>query len=434
VAVNTSAGTVDRAQSLYAAMLRTPGRPSRARRLRWLASLLAMWGFLAYPINDVLRRGLAAPALAGVLTVMAVFALLWLRTMWMSLATTVPNRQIVPWLVATAVVGVPLAFGLGTLGFDGIFIYLSIASAVSLPLWATLPALLVATGAAGVLMMRIPSQVSAAIVFGQLSYVFWLGAMMLFYRRMMLLVIELRQAREDLARMAVTEERLRIARDLHDLLGHSLSTISLKAQLGRRLAAADPVVAAEIADIESVAGHALTEVREAVTGYRQTSLAAELDSSRAALAAAGIEVSVELEVLGLPAPIDALLGWVLREAVTNVVRHSRARACTVRLSRHLDTVLLRVRDEGPGPGRRASAGGAVVPGNGLTGLGERVQAAGGLLDAGPRPGGGFLLAVTLPLVVTLPLGADVGRPAVSATGPAVSWQVTRPTSPSGGAS
>jgi len=221
--------------------------------------------------------------------------------------------------------------------------------------------------------------------------------------------------------MAVTDERLRIARDLHDLLGHSLSTISLKAQLARRLAAADPVVSAEIADIESVAGHALTEVRDAVTGYRQTSLAAELHAARSTLSAAGIDPTVQLDVLGLPARTDALLGWVLREAVTNIVRHSRARTASVRLSRHHDTVILRVADDGPGPEQGATTltVPAVTPGNGLTGLAERIEAAGGVLDAGPGREGGFLLSAALPLA--------------GFAGPAASAPVTAAVDPAGGA-
>jgi len=396
----TSSGDVAvRTQSLYGAMLPSQ-HPSRGRRLRWLVSLVAMWGFLAYPVSDVLRRGLPGAARATVLALLAVFAVVWLRTMWLSVATTTAERRILPWFAAAAGIGVPLAFALGSVGFDALFIYLSIAAAVSLPLPATLPGLLVCTAAAGAQLARIRPGVGPGVAFGQLSYVFWLGAMMLFYRRMMLMMIELRQARVELARMAVTDERLRIARDLHDLLGHSLSTISLKAQLARRLTARDSEASAEIADIVTVAGHALTEVREAVTGYRRTSLASELDCARAALDAARIEVSVELAALGLPAAEDALLGWVLREGVTNVLRHSRARRCTVQLSRGPDGVQLRVADDGQGPLVGGTAG------NGLTGLGERLEAAGGRLHFGAAGalGTGFALTATLPLAVMASAG------------------------------
>ena len=215
---------------------------------------------------------------------------------------------------------------------------------------------------------------------------------------------ELREARETIARLAADEERLRLARDLHDLLGHSLSTISLKAQLARRLAAGDPSAVAEIADIESVAQQALTEVREAVTGYRLTSFPLELESARTTLAAAGIDVAIRGETAPTTARTDALLGWVLREAVTNVVRHSEARACAIALTRRDEALVLDVRNDGV-----ASTSTAQAPGNGLRGLTERVEAAGGLLRAGAEPGGGFRLTATLP-VDDPALAQDAGRP------------------------
>jgi len=275
-------------ESVFGAMSRQPGPLTRGRWGRWLVSQIAMWGFLIYPISDLSRRGLSASAAVGAGVAVAVFALAWLATMWLALATTTPFRLVAPWLGTATVVGVPLAFGIGTLGFVGVFIYLSIAAAVSLPMPATLPAIGTATGAAALLLAAMASPVSADTVLGQLSLVFWLGIMMWFYRRMSLKNLQLRRAREELARLAVTEERLRFARDLHDLLGHSLSTISLKAQLARRLAAADPLVAAEIADIESITRHALIEVREAVAGYRTTTLADELDTAHITLGAAGM--------------------------------------------------------------------------------------------------------------------------------------------------
>lgn len=383
--------------SVFGAMSRQPGPLTRARWARWLGSQAAMWGFLVYPISDLTRRGLPAPAAVGSGVAVAVFALAWLATMWLALATTTPFRVIAPWLATATVIGVALAFAIGTLGFVGVFIYLAIAAAVSLPLPATLPGIAVATGGAGLLLAVMPGPVNADTVLGQLSLVFWLGIMMWFYRRMSLKNLQLRQAREDLARLAVTEERLRFARDLHDLLGRSLSIISLKAQLARRLAAADPVVAGEIADIETITRQALIEVREAVTGYRSTTLGDELDTARTAVDAAGIATTVELSGIALPEHADALLGWVLREAVTNILRHSHARTATITLARHpatdtdTDTATLTVRDDGVGAGEHP------VYGNGLSGLGERLIAAGGLLDTQTASGGGFTLTARVPL-------------------------------------
>jgi two-component system sensor histidine kinase DesK len=381
---------------VFAAMSHTSGPPSRWRRARWLGFLLTMLAFNGYPVSDLVTRGLPWPALAGIALSLVVLAGLWVRTMWLALATTAPFRHIAPWLAGVALVGAGLALGMRG-QFEGLLIYVSIACAVSLPMRWVLPALTGATLAA--LVTDLPHPVHLGIsrasepntIFSQLSFVFFLGLMMWFYRRTMMLISELRQAREDLTRLAVTEERLRFARDLHDLLGHSLSTISLKSQLARRMAAGDPAVSAEIAGIEAVTQKALVEIREAVTGYRQSSLADELDTARATLAAAGIEVSAYLAGTPLPAQDDGMLGWVVREAATNILRHSQARTCRIRLTRQRDTAVLEVRDDGVGPGEFAGAG------NGLTGLAERLTAAGGILDTGAAPGKGFQLTVRLPL-------------------------------------
>ncbi|MFJ5778699.1 sensor histidine kinase [Streptomyces sp. NPDC093094] len=244
-------------------------------------------------------------------------------------------------------------------------------------------------------------------------------------------VRELRSAREELARRAVERERLRFSRDLHDLLGHTLSVIVVKSEAARRLAPRDADAAlAQITDIESVGRQALTEIREAVTGYREGSLATELDRARSALAAAGVTPVVDRSGPPLDAPAEALLGWVVREAVTNVVRHSSAGRCTITVTGTPERVRLTVADDGTGirgtgRGDGASASGApdggtgtaaAVPGlggTGLRGLTERLAAAGGRLTAGPGADGGFLVAAELPLaepllpaLADLPLGRE----------------------------
>jgi two-component system sensor histidine kinase DesK len=205
---------------------------------------------------------------------------------------------------------------------------------------------------------------------------------------------ELRAAREELARRAVAEERLRFARDLHDLLGHSLSLITLKSELaGKLLPAAPERAATEIREVEQVARRALREVREAVAGYRQPTLGEELIGAKEMLAAAGIASRVENEAGPLPRQMDALLAWAVREGVTNVVRHSRAPRCTVRVARADGCVTAEVADDGRGA--------SPVPdtrGSGLSGLAERVaEVAGAGFEAGPLPEGGFRLRVSLPL-------------------------------------
>jgi len=215
---------------------------------------------------------------------------------------------------------------------------------------------------------------------------------------------ELRQAREEVGRLAVAEERLRFARDLHDLLGHSLSVIVLKSELAARLGAADPErTAQEIRDVERVAREALREVREAVAGYRQLSLSQELESARATLGAAGIDTRLQSLSGALPTPVDSTLAWALREGVTNVIRHSRARRADVRVVRADDHVELELLDDGVGCD-------GCDDGNGLRGLRERVASRDGTLDAGPRPEGGFRLAVSLPLRGA-PRGAATATPA-----------------------
>ena len=165
-------------------------------------------------------------------------------------------------------------------------------------------------------------------------------------------VRELRAARQELARRAVEEERLRFSRDLHDLLGHTLSVIVVKSEAARRLAPRDLDAAlAQVTDIEAVGRQALTEIREAVTGYREGSLATELDRARSALTAAGIEPRCDRSGPPLAPQTEALLGWVVREAVTNVVRHSGATRCEITVSRRPDRVRLTVTDDGAASAR-----------------------------------------------------------------------------------
>ncbi|MET9893274.1 sensor histidine kinase [Streptomyces sp. NPDC006465] len=209
-------------------------------------------------------------------------------------------------------------------------------------------------------------------------------------------VRELREAREELARRAVEKERMRFSRDLHDLLGHTLSVIVVKSEAARRLAPRDLDAAlVQVTDIESVGRQALTEIREAVTGYREGSLATELDRARSALSAVRVEPVVRQSGPPLVPQTEALLGWVLREAVTNVVRHSDATRCEITVDGTPDLVRLTVSDNGsdaspapPEPG---------IGGTGLKGLTERLATAGGSLRAGRAPRGGFEVAAELPV-------------------------------------
>ncbi|MEV5610382.1 sensor histidine kinase [Streptomyces sp. NPDC052225] len=209
-------------------------------------------------------------------------------------------------------------------------------------------------------------------------------------------VRELRDAREELARQAVEKERLRFSRDLHDLLGHTLSVIVVKSEAARRLAPRSIEAALEqVSDIEAVGRQALTEIREAVTGYREGSLATELDRARSALTAAAVEPVVRLSGPPLSAQTEALLGWVVREAVTNVVRHSEATSCTISVEGAAERVRLRISDDGVGAGAAPAAPG--IGGTGLKGLAERLATAGGSLVAEPGARGGFTVRAELPV-------------------------------------
>jgi two-component system sensor histidine kinase DesK len=201
---------------------------------------------------------------------------------------------------------------------------------------------------------------------------------------------DLAEARSRIADLAAENERSRIARDLHDLLGHSLTTITVKAGLARKLGLTDTGRALrEIAEVEELSRRALSEVRMAVASYRDrdVSLTRELANGRELLRAADITADLPRAVDIVGPRYCELFGWVLREGLTNVVRHSRADACAVRLTRSS----MEITDDGAG-----ASGGGNVAGNGLGGLRERVEAAGGTLEAGPRPGGGWRLIATLP--------------------------------------
>ncbi|MDQ6772948.1 MAG: sensor histidine kinase [Candidatus Dormibacteraeota bacterium] len=289
--------------------------------------------------------------------------------------------------VISVVLGVIDLEHLGTYGFTYALIMAAFAFEWRRALLVILA--IIAIDSAQSLLLGAPPPTVALIAGIALVYGAWFVGM----SRMLRSNREMARARDDRARLAVSEERLRFARDLHDLLGHSLTQIVLKAELAGRLAETAPQRAAEeIADIERAARVALHEVRDAVSGYRQPSLEQQLVSARAMLAAAGIEAEVHPLAGPLPAAVDATLAWALREGVTNAVRHSGARRVRIGLRRESGRALLEVSDDGRGPG---PAG--VAPGNGLRGLGERVRARSGTLAVGPSSGGGFTLEVAVPL-------------------------------------
>ncbi|MBF4463005.1 MULTISPECIES: sensor histidine kinase [unclassified Rathayibacter] len=214
-----------------------------------------------------------------------------------------------------------------------------------------------------------------------------LSLMMATFARTIATVNQLRATQAELEILTAERERSRVARDIHDILGHSLTVIAVKSELAGRLLDADPERArAEIADVESLARGALKDVRATVAGFRATTASGELAAARGALTAAGVTPE-------LPSSTDAVLpahrelvGWVIREGVTNVVRHAHASRCRVRLT----AAQVEIADDGVGP-RPGSASST-----GLVGLSERVEAAGGRMSIGTSELGGFSLRVHLP--------------------------------------
>jgi len=194
----------------------------------------------------------------------------------------------------------------------------------------------------------------------------------------------LRALEQESARAA---ERDRIARDLHDLLGHTLSVIVLKSELASKLAETEPGRAAEeIRDVERISRDALTEVRQAVSGYRSEGFQAELTRAESALAAAGVRLESQVEPVNLAPDLERALTFALREAVTNVVRHARARRCWVKLDEREWQVVLEIRDDG--------IGGHAPEGSGISGMRARVAALAGTLEREVR--GGTRVRIMLP--------------------------------------
>jgi two-component system, NarL family, sensor histidine kinase DesK len=199
----------------------------------------------------------------------------------------------------------------------------------------------------------------------------------------------LRKANEEIEHLAKVAERERIARDLHDVLGHTLSVIALKSELAGKLIDRDPQRAGkEIREVEDISRQALSEVRDAIRGYRAKGLAAELAQAKATLETAGLSVQCDASTsVKLPAMQESVLSLAVREGVTNVVRHAQARTCRLRLEQQNGSCRLEIQDDG--------LGSSSVEGNGLRGMRERVEMLGGTLQRITEPG--TTLTITLPL-------------------------------------
>lgn len=198
----------------------------------------------------------------------------------------------------------------------------------------------------------------------------------------------LRIANQEIEHLAKVAERERIARDLHDVLGHTLSVIILKSELAGKLIEIDPVRAkSEIADVEQTSRAALSEVRSTIRGYRTHSLEAEIRQAKATLETAGVSLKAQESTVSLTPVQESVVALVVREAVTNVVRHAQARNCELRLAPQDGNCVLEIRDDG--------RGGPQVEGNGLRGMRERIEALGGTFVRETRAG--TRLSIQFPL-------------------------------------
>ncbi|WP_306970729.1 sensor histidine kinase [Streptomyces afghaniensis] len=215
-------------------------------------------------------------------------------------------------------------------------------------------------------------------------------------------VYRLDEARDTRARLAVAEERLRFGRDLHDVIGRNLAVIALKSELAVQLSQRGRAEAVEqMIEVQRLARESQREVREVVRGYREADLSAELAGARGVLTAAGIDCTVTGSADGLPSAVQSTLGWVVREAATNVLRHGDARRCAVLIQVKEGLVVLSVENDGvPQDAEPRPSGGS-----GLAGLGERLAEIGGTLRAAPTGDGRFRLAVEVPL----PSGSRAAR-------------------------
>ena len=204
---------------------------------------------------------------------------------------------------------------------------------------------------------------------------------------------KLLRAQDEIEHLAKVAERERIARDLHDVLGHTLSVIILKSELAGKLMDRDPQRAGnEIREVEQISRQALSEVRDAIRGYRSHGLAAELAQAKSTLETAGVAVRCEAAKVALPVLHESVLSMAVREAVTNVVRHAHAHTCSLRLEQQDGSCRLEVADDG--------RGGFPGEGNGLRGMRERVEMLGGTLHRDSQAG--TRITITLPLQEVTP--------------------------------
>lgn len=350
------------------------------------------WLFLLWPALDVYLRGKVPAAQRAALAVaVAGYALVYV---WYCLAGHRQRDPRVP--VATVVTLTLLAVAVDHLSGEPAnnnFLIVLLVAGFALATRRALVAFVLVAAimiVEGILLAKLPlGQLILQLVL-ILPAVALFGGSAMGLRYLLTTLAELRAARAEIGQHAADEERTRIARDLHDLLGHSLSLITLKGELATRLLPEGTRGADEVRDMLALSRDALQQVRDAVSGYRKPTLATELRAARVALQAAGVELDAQQNVGALDRDSEAVLGWVIREATTNVIRHSGAKHCQIALTRGDGELRIAVVNDG---WRVPQA----PAGNGLRGLEERLAALGGTVDASALPSAGFRLSANIPV-------------------------------------
>jgi two-component system sensor histidine kinase DesK len=388
--------------------------PGTGSPMRWFFS--GIWlVYLIQPVSALFGHHQGVAWIAGGLAITVAFCVTYMLVLMRS--DTQPRLA----RAGLAAIALLAALACAVYGKDWVPLWIYVSAATGMVLAAEPDGRRVATLGVGVvgacyLFFCWVSHLDLTTTLVVLLPVLLIGLAMMGFRMQMTLMRELAQARETVAKLATNEERLRLARDMHDLTGQSLSMITLKSELAAKRLAKLPSSAerdaalTELGDIGRVSRQTLHDIREAVSGYRRPTLAIEVITARNALEAAGIaledDAGLTLRSGTFDPEAEAVLAWCLREAVTNVIRHSGARHCRIRLTERMDEVSLEVTDDGrgfPGQNPENPATPDSAHGSGLRGVSERLSAIGGRLSLGPAdgsgpkgPGHGFRLIATVP--------------------------------------
>ena len=401
-AVRNGTDTDPREAGRPASALGQTGVPGTGSPLRWFFS--GVWlVYLIQPVSALFGHQHGVAWIAGGLAITVAFCVIYMLVLMYS--DTQPRLA----RYGLAAIALLAALACAVYGKDWVPLWIYVSAATGMVLAAEPDGRRVAmlgVGAVGAcyLFFCWVSHLDLTNTLVILLPVLLIGLAMMGFRMQMTLMRELAQARGTVAKLAANEERLRLARDMHDLTGQSLSMITLKSELAAKRLARLPssaerdAVLTELGDIGRVSRQTLHDIREAVSGYRRPTLAIEVITARNALEAAGIglddDAGLTLRSGTFDPDAEAVLAWCLREAVTNVIRHSRARHCRIRLAERTGELSLEITDDGRGLAEQDQEN---PGGSGLRGMSERLSAVGGRLALGwAEPGRGLRLTATVP--------------------------------------